>query len=96
MKNEIEQMISFVPFNLTDYHTYAKYNQVDFIFCRNVLFYFYEEVIKNIITRFYFILKNEGYLLLGHSESITTIKSKFVPVHTKDTFYYRKLLSPRD
>ncbi|MCL6574103.1 MAG: protein-glutamate O-methyltransferase CheR [Bacillus sp. (in: Bacteria)] len=92
VKNEIKQMVSFEPFNLTDYHTYAKYNQIDFIFCRNVLFYFNDEIIKNIIRGFNSILKNDGYLFLGHAESISSFESKFVSVHTKDTFYYQKAL----
>jgi chemotaxis protein methyltransferase CheR len=92
VKNEIKQMVSFEPFNLTDYHTYTKYNQIDFIFCRNVLFYFNDEIIKKIITGFNSILKNDGYLFLGHAESITSFESKFVSVHTKDTFYYQKAL----
>jgi chemotaxis protein methyltransferase CheR len=90
VKNEIKQMVTFEPFNLTDYYSYSKYNQMDIIFCRNVLFYFNEEISKNIINQFYSIMKNDGYLFLGHAESISSLKSKFVPVHTKDTFYYTK------
>lgn len=96
VKNEIKQMVSFEPFNLTNYHTYAKYNQMDFIFCRNVLFYFNGDIIKNIIKNFYAILKNDGYLFLGHAESISSIETEFVSVHTKDTYYYKKLLSAND
>ncbi|PFP30802.1 chemotaxis protein CheR [Bacillus sp. AFS073361] len=90
VKKEIKQMISFEPFNLTDYHAYAKYSQMDFIFCRNVLFYFNEEITKQIIRSFYSILKNNGTLFLGHAESISNFNSKFLPIHTKDTFYYTK------
>jgi len=90
VKSDIKQMVTFEPFNLTDYHSYAKYNQMDVIFCRNVLFYFNEDITKNIIENFYSILKDDGHLFLGHAESISSIKSKFVPVHTRDTFYYIK------
>lgn len=90
VKKEIKEMISFEPFNLTNYNAYAKYNQMDFIFCRNVLFYFNEEINKKIIENFYSILKNDGYLFLGHAESIANIENKFKAIHTKDTFYYVK------
>lgn len=90
VKNEIKQMVTFEPFNLTDYRSYAKFNQMDVIFCRNVLFYFNDEITKNIIQSFYSILKGDGYLFLGHAESISNIKTGFVPVHTKDTYYYKK------
>ncbi|WP_312470753.1 protein-glutamate O-methyltransferase CheR [Neobacillus sp.] len=90
VKNEIKQMVSFEPFNLTDYSSYAKYNQIDFIFCRNVLFYFNEAIIKEVIRSFHGTLSNDGYLFLGHAESISSFESKFVSVHTKDTYYYKK------
>lgn len=90
VKNEIKQMVSFEPFNLTDYPTYAKFNQMDFIFCRNVLFYFNEEIIKKVIESFHSVLKNDGYLFLGHAESISSFENNFVSVHTQDTFYYKK------
>lgn len=94
VKDEIKQMVSFEPFNLTDYYKYALYSQMDFIFCRNVLIYFDDDTIKNIIRSFYTNLKNDGYLFLGHAESISNIESKFVPVYTKETFYYRKVENP--
>lgn len=90
VKKEIKQMVRFEPFNLTEYSSYEKYSQMDMIFCRNVLFYFNEEIMINIINHFYSTLKNEGHLFLGHAESISSIKSKFIPIHTKDTFYYLK------
>lgn len=90
VKKEIKQMVSFEYFNLTDYHKYARFYQMDFIFCRNVLFYFNDEIIEKIIRNFHLILKDDGYLFLGHAESISKFDSKFVPVHTKDSFYYTK------
>lgn len=90
VKNEIKQMVSFEPFNLTDFPTYKKYNQIDIIFCRNVLFYFNDEIIKKVIRSFHSILNNDGYLFLGHAESISSFNSKFISVHTKEAFYYKK------
>lgn len=90
IKNEIREMVHFIPFNLTDYHSYSKFKDMDFIFCRNVLFYFNGEIIREIISSFYSILKNDGYLFLGHAESISSYQSNFVNVHTKDAFYYKK------
>ncbi|MFK9090555.1 CheR family methyltransferase [Bacillus salipaludis] len=90
VKNEIKQMVSFEPFNLTDYPSYVKFNQIDFIFCRNVLFYFNEEIIKDVIGSFHSILNKDGYMFLGHAESISSFENKFLSVHTKDTFYYKK------
>jgi chemotaxis protein methyltransferase CheR len=90
VKPEIKQMVSFESFNLTDYQSYAKYDQIDFIFCRNVLFYFNEDIIKDIIKNFYKILKKDGYLFLGHAESLSGFKGGFTSIHTNNTFYYKK------
>ncbi|MEH7107201.1 CheR family methyltransferase [Bacillus sp. JJ1764] len=90
VKNEIKQMITFEAFNLADFYLYSKFGQLDFIFCRNVLIYFDEDMKKSIVNQFYSTLKKDGYLFLGHAESISNIKSQFVPIYTKDTFYYTK------
>jgi chemotaxis protein methyltransferase CheR len=90
VKKEIKQMVSFEYFNLTDYHKYSRFSGMDFIFCRNVLFYFNDEIIEKIIENFHSILKDDGFLFLGHAESISKFDSNFVPVHTKDSFYYTK------
>lgn len=45
-------------------------NDLDFIFCRNVLIYFDKETQERVINRFCDHLKPGGLLFLGHSESI--------------------------
>ncbi|MBN2612868.1 MAG: hypothetical protein JXB00_15030 [Bacteroidales bacterium] len=43
----------------------------DVVFCRNVLIYFDREVQQDILSKICTRLKRNGYLFLGHSESIT-------------------------
>jgi chemotaxis protein methyltransferase CheR len=43
----------------------------DFIFCRNVMIYFDKETQLRLSTRFADILRPDGYLVVGHSESLT-------------------------
>ncbi|XOV83184.1 MAG: CheR family methyltransferase [bacterium] len=45
--------------------------EVDVIFCRNVLIYFSRQNHKLLLERFAKLLKVEGYLFLGHSESLS-------------------------
>jgi chemotaxis protein methyltransferase CheR len=43
----------------------------DIIFCRNVLIYFHREIQQGVLRRLCSHLRPDGYLFLGHSESIT-------------------------
>lgn len=90
IKDEIKQMITFEPFNLKDSASYNKYRNVDFIFCRNVLFYFNEPIVEQIINNFYRTLHQDGVMFLGHAESISNLKTNFQTHYTQQTFYYKK------
>ena len=90
VRSDIKEMVTFETFNLTDYHSYAKYAPMDIIFCRNVLFYFNDEINQRIIHSFYEALKEGGHLFLGHAESISSMSSPFIPVRANETFYYQK------
>lgn len=73
------------PF-LQDYITFKNLNlmnawpvkgPLDFIFCRNVMIYFDQETQKKLLDRFAEILKPDGYLLVGHSESPFRLTDRF-------------------
>lgn len=53
---------------------------MDVIFCRNVMIYFDKIVRKKLVDEMYRLLKPGGYLMLGHSESLTGIVSDFKAV----------------
>ena len=52
----------------------------DVIFCRNVLMYFDEEAARQTLELIYSLLKEGGYLLLGHAESLLPLGSGLRPV----------------
>jgi len=65
-----------------DYHNLqheSGMTNVDIIFCRNVMIYFNEEQQKQVVKRFARSLKKDGYLFLGHAESLlgTTTNGEF-------------------
>jgi chemotaxis protein methyltransferase CheR len=60
----------------------------DIIFCRNVLIYFDKPTQEEVINKLCQRLKPGGYLFLGHSESITGIRT---PLKTIKPTIYRKL-----
>ncbi len=62
----------------------------DVIFCRNMLIYFSEEAFHHTISYFWQTLAPDGYLLLGHSESLIGRRKDFVPVCLGGSIVYQK------
>ncbi len=87
VKEEIKSLIRF------DYHN-LKYDSglqnVDILFCRNVIIYFDEAAQKAVINRFWKIMGAHSYLFLGHSESLFGMNTPFEFVKTDWSIIYRK------
>ncbi|KAB8033741.1 CheR family methyltransferase [Fluviispira multicolorata] len=66
---DLRDKINFALFNLVEEY-YPFQHKFDIIFCRNVLIYFEKEQIEKTIKKFEACLNEDGYLFLGHSESI--------------------------
>ena len=62
----------------------------DAIFCRNVLMYFDEHAVRQTLELIYSLLKDGGYLLLGHAESLLPLGSGFRPVQLGRELVHRK------
>jgi chemotaxis protein methyltransferase CheR len=63
----------------------------DFIFCRNVMIYFDEAEQKRLIEKFYRCLNPDGYLFVGHAESLFGLTDRFRMVHQNNGTAYQKL-----
>jgi chemotaxis protein methyltransferase CheR len=76
-----------------DYHNLQNVSplrDLDVIFCRNVIIYFDEATQEKVIDFFYDALGPKGYLFLGHSESLFSMKTRFQLYKTdKTTLYYK-------
>ncbi len=90
IKESIMNMVDFRCMNLLDKNLVGKIEKSDIIVCRNVLIYFDRNAIQTIVNSFRDILKPNGILLLGHSESLTYNKHDFESIYTDKIFYYRK------
>ena len=73
VKKEITSKVSFSRLNFMDKH-YNVPDGFNIIFCRNVLIYFNRDVQYDVLQKLCNKLLPGGYLFLGHSESITSMK----------------------
>jgi chemotaxis protein methyltransferase CheR len=79
VKPILQQMVVFRKFNLMT-PQYKIKMPLDVIFCRNVMIYFDEKDKKEMISKFAKVLRSEGYLFIGHSESLAMSKNEFINV----------------
>jgi two-component system CheB/CheR fusion protein len=64
-------------------------SHVDLLVCRNVLIYFDAELQERIIPRFYYAVRERGYLFLGRSEAMLARSPRFVPIDFKWRVFQR-------
>jgi chemotaxis protein methyltransferase CheR len=76
-----------------DYHNLkfeSGLQNIDILFCRNVIIYFDEPAQKSLINRFWEAMNSYSYLVLGHSESLFGMNTSFEFVKTDWSCIYRK------
>lgn len=86
----IRQMVRFGRENLLDPRALAGVSRVDVLFCRNVMIYFDVSARKQVLRTFHSKLRDGGWLLLGHSESLINLTADFEMVHLRSDLVYRK------
>lgn len=87
---KVQKLVSFGPINLNDPLAVKRVPRSQVVFCRNVIIYFDDEMKKKVISGFYDNLQPEGYLVLGHSESIHKISRAFTPLLQPGGIVYQK------
>ncbi|HEX2939555.1 MAG TPA: protein-glutamate O-methyltransferase CheR [Rhodopila sp.] len=75
MDDALRAMITFKPLNLLEPWPMA--GPFDFIFCRNVMIYFNKATQRLLLDRFADILRPNGWLFVGHSESLLSLTTRF-------------------
>ena len=86
----LRAMVRFTRENLLDPHAFATTPRVDALFCRNVLIYFELPARRRVLRRFHEKLREGGWLLLGHSESLMNVTADFELVQLERDLVYRK------
>jgi chemotaxis protein methyltransferase CheR len=88
--DRVKELVSFSYVNLLDPFKTSLIRDLDIVFCRNVIIYFDKEAKRKVIESFYDKLREGGYLLLGHSESLINISNAFVLRTLKHDMVYQK------
>lgn len=66
------------------------FSRLDLLVCRNGLIYLTSDMQKRLIPLFHQILKPEGFLFLGASETIGQHTDMFIPIHKKWKIFQRR------
>ncbi|HKK00527.1 MAG TPA: protein-glutamate O-methyltransferase CheR [Desulfuromonadales bacterium] len=90
ISDDVKKLVTISHLNLFDTPRVALLGKMDIVFCRNVIIYFDHAAKKKVIDSFYQRLRPEGFLLLGHSESLMNLSTDFLLRHfTHDMVYQR-------
>ncbi len=75
VKPELQKAITFKRLNLLE--PWPIKGPFDFIFCRNVVIYFDKDTQRQLFDRYADILAPNGFLFIGHSESLHRVSTRF-------------------
>ncbi len=89
INNTVKNMVRYRKMNLQE--DFSILGKQDIVFCRNVLIYFSDEFKQDILRRIAVILRPNGYLFLGTSESIINFTREYELMrHTRGLYYQVK------
>ena len=90
LNKSVRNMVTFKMINLMEDREMKLQANYDLIFCRNVLIYFDTDSRLSVLNRFYQSLRSEGYIYLGHSESVARITDSYKIKRIGSTIAYYK------
>jgi chemotaxis protein methyltransferase CheR len=84
---ELREKVHFRRLNFMD-NDFGMREQMDIIFCRNVIIYFDRATQERLLNQFCKVLSPGGYVFMGHSETLSGLDVPLTSVHPT---VYRKL-----
>lgn len=87
---DLRSSIRFSHVNVMDRELMAAQGRFDIVFCRNMLIYFDEKSRREAIGNLYDCLEAEGFVLLGHAESMSRVSSLFEVRRFDEAIIYQK------
>jgi chemotaxis protein methyltransferase CheR len=91
VREHYRRNVRFFCANLAAPNGGLSWGSYDIIVCRNLLIYFSSVAFDRLIARFAQLLPPDGYLVLGHSESLFERSRAFEPVTCNRTVCYRRV-----
>jgi two-component system CheB/CheR fusion protein len=88
VNKELRDLINFSKHDIT---INPPFINLDLVSCRNLLIYFQPSLQKEVLSTIHYSLTNNGFLLLGKSESIGKFTGYFSPVDFKNKIFMKKL-----
>jgi chemotaxis protein methyltransferase CheR len=87
----VRSSVSFEERNLVDHGgSFWEPGAFDVVFCRNVIMYFTPDVMRAVVARITRSLAPDGFLFLGHAETLRGVSQEHRLCHTHETFYYQR------
>lgn len=86
----LREKVRFSRENLLGPRALATVPRVDAVFCRNVMIYFDLAARRRALRMLHGKLREGGWLLLGHAETLLNVTADFELVHLKTQLVYRK------
>ncbi|HEY6838772.1 MAG TPA: CheR family methyltransferase, partial [Geobacteraceae bacterium] len=93
LRSKVKELVEFSHLNLqTDTFPVQEgaFHDLDVIFCRNVMIYFTVATTREIVEKFADSLVPDGFLFLGHAETLAYISTRFERRTQDGGFYYQK------
>ncbi len=90
VRDDVRDLVELRLHNLVTEAPPFEPGEVDLVLCRNVTIYFNRATTKELMGRFHSVLRNGGYLFLGHSETLWLMSDAFTLVPLGDAFVYRR------
>lgn len=75
INDDVRDLISFAPLNLLE--QWPMSGPFDVIFCRNVVIYFDKPTQRRLFDRYADLMRPDGWLFIGHSESLLNVTNRF-------------------
>ena len=91
VSQDIREYVSFTKANIISDKICPSNEFYDIIFCRNLLIYFSRETQKLVLDKLQLMLKNGGFLFVGHAEAAQINSDCFEKLNIPKSFSYRKI-----
>lgn len=89
--SELTRAIDWRHVNLLDHAKIADLGTFDVVVCRNVLIYFSDDTVRDVVNRLGATLRRDGALFVGVSESLLRFGTSLCCEEQDGVFFYRKV-----